>query len=273
MLRRYAVVAALAFVGCESLRKPAPNQVTDVRQEKTPADLSPRKLGEGNVGRPFWAVSQTAQKGRPTEEFAEVREADKAGEGSSAPPELQADPLTLAAECLEKGDRAGAAVHLEAYVRLHPEQIMFRAQLAELLVRVGRDEAAKLHFERFAADAGRATGAPKDHLVHVHTRLMEIGQRGGDRFAELFHRGAGLLLLVAEEDGKPDRDADFCEEMLCKALKALAEARELKPGEVRVRVALAEAYDRAGNRRAADAERSATRNGVLPTGIAPTLPR
>jgi predicted Zn-dependent protease len=177
------------------------------------------------------------------------------------------------AECLEKGDRASAAGHLEAYVRLHPEQIMFRAQLAELLVRLGRDDAAKFHFEQFAADASRATGAPKDHLVHTHTRLMEIGQRTADRFAELFHRGTGLLLLVAEEDGKPDRDTDFCEEMLCKAIQALTEAKELKPGEPRVRAALAEAYDRTGNRRAADAERAATRTAALPGGLTPMLPR
>jgi hypothetical protein len=150
---------------------------------------------------------------------------------------------------------------------------MFRAQLAELFVRLGRDGDAKCHFERFATDARRATGAPKDHLVHVHTRLMEIGQRTGDRFAEVFHRGTGLLLLAAEEDGKTDRDADFCEEMLCKALQALAEAKELKPAEPRVRAALAEAYDRTGNRRAADAERAATRTAALPTGLTPTLPR
>jgi hypothetical protein len=185
----------------------------------------------------------------------------------------QVDHLTQTADCLDRGDRAGAAIHLEAYVRLHPEQIMFRAQLAELLVQVGRDEMAKVHYERFVADARKATGAAKDLLVHVHTRLMEIGQRTDDHFAESFHRGVGLLLLVKSEDGKPDRDAEFCEEMLCKSLKALVEAKELNPDEARLRVVLAEVYERTGNRRAADVERAAARNAVVPIGLEPTLPR
>jgi hypothetical protein len=134
---------------------------------------------------------------------------------------------------------------------------MFRAQLAELLVRLGRDRDAKVHYEQFIADAQATTGAPRQQLVTAHTRLMEIGQRSDDRFDEVFHRGVGLLLLVKAQDKLPDRDAGFAEEMLCKALKALAEARELKPAEPRVRAYLAEAYDRSGNRRAADAERAA----------------
>jgi predicted Zn-dependent protease len=180
------------------------------------------------------------------------------------------DSLALAAECLERGDRAGAAVHLEAHVRLHPDQLMFRAQLAELLLRLGRDRDAKAHYERFAADAQAATGAPRTHLVTAHTRLMEIAQRADDRFAEVFHRGVGLLLLVKAQDKLPDRDADFAEEMLCKAIKALAEAKELKPADPRVRVYLAEAYDRSGNRRAADAERAAIGNGFVLGELTPT---
>lgn len=177
----------------------------------------------------------------------------------NSPPEppAPADSLSLAAEAIGRGDKAAAVPHLEAHVRDHPRQLMFRAQLAELLVVLGRDDAAKVHFERFTDDAGTATGAAKDHLIHAHTRLMEIGQRDGDRFAEVFHRGVGLLLLVKEQDGDPRRDEPFCEEMLCKALKALREAQELKPHEARVRAWLAEAYDRTGNRRAADAERVA----------------
>ena len=50
-------------------------------------------------------------------------------------PETEPDSLTLAAECLERGDRARAAVHLEDYVCQHPDQWMFRVQLAEMLLR------------------------------------------------------------------------------------------------------------------------------------------
>jgi thioredoxin-like negative regulator of GroEL len=174
------------------------------------------------------------------------------------------DPLTLAAECMERGDESGAAIHLEAYVRGRPEHLMFRAQLAEMLVRVGRDADAKAHYERFAADAQAATGAVRGRLVTAHTRLMEIAQRDHDRFGELFHRGVGLLLLAKEQDKLADGDPAFGEEMLCKALKALAEARDLRPSDARVRAYLAEAHERTGNRRAADAERAATRERLVP---------
>jgi hypothetical protein len=92
---------------------------------------------------------------------------------------------------------------------------------------------------------------------------MELAQHSEDPFGELFHRGVGLLLLVKQEDAAGDRDEPFCEEMLCKALRALADAKELKPGDPRVRVYLAEALDRTGNRRAANAERAAARGGVV----------
>jgi hypothetical protein len=93
---------------------------------------------------------------------------------------------------------------------------------------------------------------------------MEIAQRTKDPFGELFHRGVGLLILVQEQDSNPNRDGGFCEEMLCKSLRALNEAREQKPGDKRVCVYLAEVYDRMGNRRASKIERGAARNGVIP---------
>ena len=71
------------------------------------------------------------------------------------------------------------------------------------------------------------------------------------------------------QDGAKDRDALFCEEMLCKAFRALTDAKELKPGEPRVRASLAEALDRAGSRRAADAERAAARASVTSGGRRP----
>lgn len=192
------------------------------------------------------------------------------GVASGSAPPLPTDSLTLAAESLERGDQAAAAHHLGDYVRSHPEQLMFRAQLAEMLIRLGRDEEAKIHFERFAADAQTATGPPQDHLVHVHTRLMEIAQRTGDGFGVAYHRGVGLLLLLKEQDNTPGRDAGFCEQMLCQSLKALSRAKELEPGDPRPRVYLAEVYDRMGNRRAADAERAVARNGVVAGALTTT---
>jgi predicted Zn-dependent protease len=189
-------------------------------------------------------------------------------------PAEPADPLTLAAECLGRGDEPAACGHLETHVRRHPEQVMFRAHLADLLFRLGRLDEAKFHFERFVADAQAATGPPRAHLVHCHTRLMEVAQRTGDRPAELFHRGAGLLLLVRQQDADPaTRDGGFREEVLCKAIKALAEAKDLRPADPRVRLYLAEAYDRSGNRRGAEAARAAARNLTAPGALTPAEQR
>jgi predicted Zn-dependent protease len=180
--------------------------------------------------------------------------------------ETEPDTLTLAAECLERGDRASAAMHLESYVCRHPDQLMFRAQLAEMLLRLGRDAMARAHYERFAADAQSAAGPVRHQLISAHTRLMEIAQRADDRFGELFHRGVGLLLLAREQERLPPREADpaFAEEMTCKALSSLREAKELKPSDARTRAYLAEAHERCGNHRAAETERAAARRTLVP---------
>src|SRR5438105_1386525 len=136
----WLAVVVVGFLGCESLRSPPP----PVAPPAPMAKLVPVP--------PLTALRQTA--------VVPV--------AVTAPP----DPLSLAAECLERGDPTTAATHVEVYVRTHPEQVMFRVQLAELLVRAGKDDAARVHYERFVTDVGRATGAPRDHLVHAHTRLM-----------------------------------------------------------------------------------------------------
>ncbi len=244
MARRWAIIAMIGFVGCESLKN-------------APAPTEPPPVAASHAPLPVAATLPSVVPAAAAEPQPE--------------PELPPDPLMLVAECLGRGDHANAAVHLEAHVREHPDQVMFRVQLAELLLRVGRDEAAKVHFERFAIDAQRSAGPLKKHLVSVHTRLMEIAQRNDDHTAEVFHRGVGLLLLVEEQDRLADRDDGFCEEMLCKAMKALAEAKELNPGDGQVRLRLAEVYDRMGNRRAADVERNVARIAVTPTGLGPIL--
>lgn len=261
MVRRWVVVAALGLVGCESLKNSQPpavepppvSQRTEAASPERGASAPRAPTNTGGSRPPLGEATTTPQPPPPPAE------------------DPAADPLTLAAECLARNDRTGAAVHLESHVRAHPDQIMFRAQLAELLAAARKDADAKFHFERFADDARAAAGPPRDHLVHVHTRLMEIAARGGDRFGEAYHRGVGLLLLVKEQDGAADRDADFCEEMLCKAMKALADAKELKPDEPRVRAYLAEVYERAGNHRGAEAERAAAGKSVTPSGLTPRI--
>jgi hypothetical protein len=237
-----AVFVAGLIVGCEALR-PQPAGVA-------PAEPVPRVAAAGPAVPKGEVIRTSAQV--PAVSLPAVPTA------AQAVPE---DVLVLVAKCLERGDHRGAAGHLETYVRANPDQPLFRLQLAELYLRCGLAAEAKVHYERFVADA-RGVPALGPHRITGHIRLMELAQKSGDRFGELYHRGVGLLLLVKSQDGAADRDAEFCEEMLCKALRALADAKELKPADPRVREHLAEALDRVGSQRSAAAERAAARAGV-----------
>jgi hypothetical protein len=179
------------------------------------------------------------------------------------------DPLTLAAECLGRGEESAAAGHFETYVRDHPDQVMFRIHLSDLLFKLHRLAEARSHYERFIGDAQDSTGPPKSRLIHCHTKLMEIAQLTDDRFGELFHRGVGLLLLTREETA----DEEVGEEILCRAIKALREAADEHPADPRVHVYLAEAYERSGNRRAAEISRAAARNNATPYRMTPNESR
>jgi len=170
------------------------------------------------------------------------------------------DPLTLAADCLARGDEPAAAGHFERYVRSHPDQLAFRVHLADLYLKLGRDAEAKCHFERFAGDAPGAAAGVQSHLVHCHTKLMEIAQGTDDRFGEVSNRGIGLLVLVRHGID----DADTREEILCRAIAALREAKDERPKDARIHLHLAEAHDRAGHRREAEVARAAAMNLALP---------
>jgi predicted Zn-dependent protease len=170
------------------------------------------------------------------------------------------DPLTLAADCLARGDDSAAARHFERYVRAHPDQLAFRVHLADLYLKLGRDPEAKCHFERFAVEAPDAAAGVQSHLVHCHTKLMEIAQRTDDRFGERMNRGVGLLVLVRQGI---DDDATR-EEILCQAIAALREAKEERPKDARVHQHLAEAHERAGHRREAEVARAAAKHLALP---------
>jgi predicted Zn-dependent protease len=234
---RFVLLLLLAVVGCESMRPAAQN----------PPDAPLRVAA------------------KPPENPTQVVEVLRASATQPPVAEPQApvevDSLTLATQCLERDDIRGATTHLDAYVRAHPDQPLFRLQLAELYLRTDKPANAKHHYEEFAKAAQDAP-ALQAHRVTAHIKLMEMAQRSGDKFNELFHRGVGLLLLVKQMDGMEDRDELFCEEMLCKSLRALTDAKELKPTDPRVRAYLAGAHARAGNRSAAKAEREAAKGTV-----------
>jgi len=257
---RLGLIAAIGTVGCASWRQPS----TDSTDAPSSIELTAPSNTTGQEITP----SSLKVESKTSGSVSSIPGSTPTGNTRTIPERLD-DPLTLVAEAMDRGDKAQAANHLETYVRRHPDQAMFRLQLAELLVQVDQDARAKLHFERFANEVQAKSGPARDYVVHAHTRLMEIGQRTNDPFAEAFHRGVGLLILLQEQDRSPNRDGEFCEEMLCKALRALNEARELNPQDPRVRVYLAEIYERMGNKRGAATEREAARNRLIPDQLTP----
>lgn len=182
------------------------------------------------------------------------------------------DALALAAACLDRGDEAGALPHLRAHVASYPDAVMMRAYLAELLLKLGQPQEARIEFERVIHDSDGATGAIAKHQVHCHTRLMEIAQEAEDVFAEELHRGIGLVLLVRQWNAESE-DADhepMTQQTLAKAVAALRAAREQHPSDPRPLVYLAEAYEQLGQTSAARSARRAARSFGPDAGLSLT---
>ena len=145
---------------------------------------------------------------------------------------------------------------------------MIRAYLAELLLRVGRSADARPQFERVVADAQRTSGPARGHMVHCHTRLMEIAAAGQDGYAEELHRGVGLLLLVRRWDAEPGRRDDAeAERTLAKAAKALRSATAERPHDPRANLYLGEVYERLGQPSAARAAWRSALAGLPDPGL------
>ncbi len=160
-----------------------------------------------------------------------------------ATPKDEADHLRLAAEHLDRSDEAGAVPHLQAHLRQQPDSIMVRAYLGELLLKTGELAESKSHFELFARDAAGISAPARKHLVHVHTRLMELAGRTDDTFGEQLHRGIGLVLLVKQwRDADEPADAALTERTLVQAVKALKLADAERADDARVWFYLAEAW-------------------------------
>ena len=171
------------------------------------------------------AVRATAPPAATVQQVAFKPSATKPPDLPSAP-----DELTLAVDCLERGDDSAAATHLERHVGEHPDQIVFRARLADLLARLDRLPEAQAHFEAAAAAAQGGSPAARREMVHYHTRLMEIARLREDAYAEHLHRGIGLYLVGSR---LADKDAGEAERLLCKAATALKEAEAARPDDAR----------------------------------------
>lgn len=172
----------------------------------------------------------------------------------AAPPTEEVDHLAKAAACVDRGDEPAAVPHLQAHLAARPDAVMIRAYLAELLLRTGKSAEAREQFERFTRQACGTSGAAGQHLVHAHTRLMEIAEAGGDTFGEQLHRGIAMVLLVRKWDAEPPVDGgQLAESTLAQAGRALREAERRKSADPRAAVYLAEVYERLGQPGAARA--------------------
>lgn len=172
---------------------------------------------------------------------------------------LQADPglsrnyLSLAAAYLEQGDDEAACPHLAHYIETHPEQLTLRVYLADLLLRLKRFEDARAEFERCVARAQDHEETARTHLLHCHTRLMEIAEEVDDGYGEHLNRGIGLFLLARQRAALPDpEDGQLpTEALLCKAAGELTVAHLEKPDEARPSWYLHEVWSRLAQRQPA----------------------
>ncbi len=152
---------------------------------------------------------------------------------------LQTDPgltrnyLSLAAAFLARGEDERAAPYLERYVAAQPDHLVVRAHYAELLLRLKRPAAARAQFERFIADAQGDEALARQHLVHCHSRLMEIAEGEEDTYGEHLHRGIGLYLLACQSEALEADGRLSVEGTLFKAIAELTLARLARPEEAR----------------------------------------
>jgi tetratricopeptide (TPR) repeat protein len=144
----------------------------------------------------------------------------------------QPNHLTRAAACIEKGDDHGACAHLGLYLQMHPEHRNARFYYGELLLKLRRTAEARDQFERAIRQEQEQPEPDLKHLVHCHTRLLEIGDSLRDAYLTRLHRGIALVLLarrsatLAGAPGTPSIEA-----LLCKAAAELKRAQALRPAD------------------------------------------
>lgn len=146
------------------------------------------------------------------------------------------DALTLAADSLEKGNTAEAAAHLAKHVKQHPDQVIFRNQLAEQLYKLDRLTESQYHFNLVDSASTNLGNKLISQRIHCHTRLMEIARDRDDAFAEHLHRGIGLYLIADEVQAKADDPMELtadAERLWCRAANELKEATKLEPEHAR----------------------------------------
>jgi tetratricopeptide (TPR) repeat protein len=142
--------------------------------------------------------------------------------------------LSLAAAFVQKGDTARACRHLGQFLETHPEHKNARLYYAELLLQLKQLPAAQEQFERVVAVSQEEQVPDLPHLVHCHSRLLEVAEGLEDDYHAHLHRGIGMYLLARARARLTDPDGPLSTEaLLCKAAGELAQARGQRPQEAR----------------------------------------
>jgi tetratricopeptide (TPR) repeat protein len=180
--------------------------------------------------------------------------AEEAAPSSGLPAAPTDDAVARAAAALDNGQPERAAALLEQHVARHPEQILVRAQLAELLFRLGKRQQAKLQFELFIALAQEHGDLAFRYLIHSHSRLVALAEAEANDFAEHLHRGMGLYLLACKRE-QEERSAGSLTPaaLFCRAATELQKARAERPEEARPHLYLYAVWSRLGQQAAAQA--------------------
>lgn len=188
--------------------------------------VAPPAADRASPGWELWQRAQAALCDGQADRAIELYE-----QSLAADPHLTRNYLGLAAAWLDKGQDARACLHLTLYVAAHPEHFSVRVQYAELLRRLKRPKEARDEFERFVADVQECKGAAEEHLLHCHSRLMELAVDREDEYDEHLHRGIGLYLLAVQH--RDEVGSDSAEGLLCRAAAELSLARQARPDEAR----------------------------------------
>lgn len=149
-------------------------------------------------------------------------------------PALMCNRLSLAAAYLAQSKEEKAAEQLKQYLNVKPDHYSVRGEYAELLLRLERLEPAREQFERFEADIQDQEKLARQHLVHCHTRLMEIATREEDEYGIHLHRGIALYWLARQRAELTDSGEELSSEgLLCQSASEFVLARRAKPDEAR----------------------------------------
>jgi Tfp pilus assembly protein PilF len=112
--------------------------------------------------------------------------------------------LSLAADCLDREDTAGAVTHLSSHLDRHPDQPVIRALLAAQYASLGQWADAAREYDAAIGELMEDPDASRDQLIQCHTKRVKVAAEMDDERIEARHRGIALLLIAGKVES-PDR--------------------------------------------------------------------